>query len=359
MPRIVYQDSTLVEHNVELGADPVLIGRAVECQVQTQDAMVSRRHARIVWEGGGYWIEDLGSSNGVHVGGVRITQRAPLRLGDEVRCGSLSLRLLAERSPLPTARVAPLAVEPLPARPSGSPGGPPAAHSPEVASRPTPAPAAGAELVDELRVERQRRAQAEVATRNAEQRATSAEARLEEAQGRLRDMEQRAKAAEARAAEFEAAGKEGERLRRRIEQLQADVRRLRGGVPASGEGDSGGLRGELEAVSAERDRLQQRVLELEQEVRQRVAAGGAAGSGGSAAPAGLGDSVTLLNDVLGDLRGNLRAASEEFASLMARAEREGWKSSLMVMSEAIQQSGEQLEDARNRVRELRRLLGNG
>jgi pSer/pThr/pTyr-binding forkhead associated (FHA) protein len=349
MPKIVYQDSAMVEYSVELGTDPVLIGRAVECQVRTQDAMVSRRHARIVWEGGGYWIEDLGSSNGVHIGGERITQRMPLRVGDEVRCGSLSLRLLAERAPIPTSRVAPLAVESL-ARSPGPPGAPP----PEVSFRVTPAPVATPDLTEELRAERQRRTQAEAATRSAEQRAASAEARLEEAERRLRDMEQRAKAAESRASELEAAGKEGDRLRRRIEQLQADVRRLRGGQPAIGEGDAEALRGELEAVGAERDRLQRRVLELESEIQQRVAAGGAAGSG---APA-LGDSVTFLNDVLGDLRGNLRAASEEFASLMARAQQEGWKSSLTVMSEAIQQATEQLEDARNRVRELRRLLGS-
>ncbi|HEX2569569.1 MAG TPA: FHA domain-containing protein [Polyangia bacterium] len=365
MPRLVYQDSSQVEQSVELGTDPVLIGRAVECQVQTQDGMVSRRHARIVWEGGGYWIEDLGSSNGVHVGGVRIAQRAPLRAGDDVRCGSLSLRLVVERVPSPTARVTPLSVEPLvraPAPPPRSPAPeaarptpPPRSPAPEAASRPTPPPTAGAELAEELRAERQRRTQAEAATRNAEQRAASAEARVEEMQTRLRDLEQRAKAAEARATELEAAGKEGDRLRRRIEQLQSEVRRLRGGQPASVEGDGEALRGELEAAMAERDRLQQRVLELEAEVRQRVAAGSAAGSG--PAPSGLGDAVTLLNDVLGDLRGNLRAATEEFASLMARAEQEGWKSSLTVMSDAIQQANEQLEDARNRVRELRRLLG--
>src|SRR5262249_32252274 len=97
MPKLFFPDSSMVQQSIDLGVDPVLIGRAVECQVRTQDAMVSRRHARIVWEGGGYWIEDLGSSNGVQLGGERITRRVPLRPGDEVRCGSLLLRLLADR----------------------------------------------------------------------------------------------------------------------------------------------------------------------------------------------------------------------------------------------------------------------
>src|SRR5581483_6163925 len=72
----------------------MLIGRATECQIQTQDAMVSRRHARIVWDGN-YWIEDLGSSNGVYIGNERV-QKAPFRPGDTVTCGSLVMRMLPD-----------------------------------------------------------------------------------------------------------------------------------------------------------------------------------------------------------------------------------------------------------------------
>src|SRR5437016_13351829 len=95
MPKIIYHDSDGVDKAIVLGSDPILIGRATECQIQTQDAMVSRRHARIFWDGG-YFIEDLGSSNGVYVGGARIMQRTPIRPGDEVRCGSLQLRLMPD-----------------------------------------------------------------------------------------------------------------------------------------------------------------------------------------------------------------------------------------------------------------------
>ena len=65
--------------------------------MQTQDAMVSRRHARIYWDGN-YWIEDLGSSNGVYVGNDKV-QKAPFRPGDTVTCGSLVLRLMPDTSP--------------------------------------------------------------------------------------------------------------------------------------------------------------------------------------------------------------------------------------------------------------------
>ncbi len=94
MPKLVYHDSDGVDKVLNLGAEELLIGRANECEVQTQDAMVSRRHARITWDGS-YWIEDLGSSNGVYIGNERV-QKAPFRPGDTVTCGSLVMRMLPD-----------------------------------------------------------------------------------------------------------------------------------------------------------------------------------------------------------------------------------------------------------------------
>src|SRR5579859_1316166 len=96
MPKIIYHDSDGIEKSLLLGAEPILIGRATECQIQTQDAMVSRRHARIIWDGN-YVIEDLGSSNGVYVGHDKV-QRAAIRPGDTVTCGSLVMKLMPDTS---------------------------------------------------------------------------------------------------------------------------------------------------------------------------------------------------------------------------------------------------------------------
>ena len=106
MPKLIYHDSDGMDKILMLGSEPVLIGRATECQVQTQDAMVSRRHARIYWDGN-YWIEDLGSSNGVYVGNDKV-QKAPFRPGDTVTCGSLILRLMPDTSPRMTGNMAPM-----------------------------------------------------------------------------------------------------------------------------------------------------------------------------------------------------------------------------------------------------------
>ena len=40
------------------------IGRSRECDIQLEDANVSRRHAELRQEGAAYWIVDLDSTNG-------------------------------------------------------------------------------------------------------------------------------------------------------------------------------------------------------------------------------------------------------------------------------------------------------
>ena len=53
-----------------------------------ESKQVSRHHARILWQGGGYLILDLGSTNGTFVSGERVDKRA-LSDGDLVSLGGL------------------------------------------------------------------------------------------------------------------------------------------------------------------------------------------------------------------------------------------------------------------------------
>jgi pSer/pThr/pTyr-binding forkhead associated (FHA) protein len=55
--------------------------------VRVSDVNVSRRHAEVRQEGAGYWIVDLGSTNGLEVNGKRV-ERARLRDGDRILLGS-------------------------------------------------------------------------------------------------------------------------------------------------------------------------------------------------------------------------------------------------------------------------------
>ncbi len=72
----------------DIRAKRVLIGRAPECDVRLDDPDVSRNHAALVAEGGGYVIEDLGSTNGTFVNGMRVSRArlSPLDLIEVGRC---------------------------------------------------------------------------------------------------------------------------------------------------------------------------------------------------------------------------------------------------------------------------------
>ena len=74
----------------ELGPDPVVIGRSHECDITVEDPNVSRRHAEVRREDGGWWIVDLGSTNGIEVNGKRV-DRARLEPDDQVTLGRTEL----------------------------------------------------------------------------------------------------------------------------------------------------------------------------------------------------------------------------------------------------------------------------
>jgi hypothetical protein len=76
---------------IELGEDPACIGRAEDCDVRLSDKNVSRRHAEVRREGGGFVLVDLDSTNGTRVNGAR-TKRRDLDDGDEITVGATTIR---------------------------------------------------------------------------------------------------------------------------------------------------------------------------------------------------------------------------------------------------------------------------
>lgn len=94
--RILFRDSQGRDGQVDLNPSaPLYVGRALDCAVRTDDAMVSRKHSMIRLENGRFYVEDLGSSNGTHVNDIRVTKH-PLNHNDVVRCGSLWLRYVED-----------------------------------------------------------------------------------------------------------------------------------------------------------------------------------------------------------------------------------------------------------------------
>lgn len=62
--------------------DEVLIGRTADCDVMLDEGTVSKHHAMIRWKKKHAELEDLGSSNGTLLNGVRAPPRQGLRLED-------------------------------------------------------------------------------------------------------------------------------------------------------------------------------------------------------------------------------------------------------------------------------------
>jgi hypothetical protein len=75
---------------VQIGSEPLVIGRLPECGVVLADSNVSRRHAELRRSGDSVVLTDLGSTNGTRVNGAPVRERV-LISGDEVSVGSTRL----------------------------------------------------------------------------------------------------------------------------------------------------------------------------------------------------------------------------------------------------------------------------
>jgi len=76
-----------------LDSHPLTIGRAANNDVSMpDDEYASGRHARLEPRRDGIWLEDIGSTNGTFVNGIRLTRERKLTPGDVVRVGETDLR---------------------------------------------------------------------------------------------------------------------------------------------------------------------------------------------------------------------------------------------------------------------------
>jgi hypothetical protein len=77
----------------ELDSSPLTFGRSSQNDVQLQrDEYASSTHARIEPRRDGVWVEDIGSTNGTYLNGIRLSRPKRLTAGDVVRIGETELR---------------------------------------------------------------------------------------------------------------------------------------------------------------------------------------------------------------------------------------------------------------------------
>ena len=84
-------------NGVELNRSQVYIGRDPECEVHIPTTTISRQHVRIFCRGEEYHVEDLDSTNGTYINGVKI-KRCILRNNDQITVGDITITFLEERT---------------------------------------------------------------------------------------------------------------------------------------------------------------------------------------------------------------------------------------------------------------------
>jgi Inner membrane component of T3SS, cytoplasmic domain/Domain of unknown function (DUF1707) len=67
------------------------IGRDAACDLVLSDMTVSRSHAGLRRVADGWLLTDTGSTNGTRLNGWRVTEPVPLRAGDEIMFGALTM----------------------------------------------------------------------------------------------------------------------------------------------------------------------------------------------------------------------------------------------------------------------------
>lgn len=70
------------------------IGRDDENAVVLVDTFVSAEHARLSWNGRGWVLQDLGSTNGTAVNGKSVARAVTVKLGDLIEFGRVKVKLV-------------------------------------------------------------------------------------------------------------------------------------------------------------------------------------------------------------------------------------------------------------------------
>jgi pSer/pThr/pTyr-binding forkhead associated (FHA) protein len=81
----------------DLGGSEATIGRGPHCDIRLAVDSVSRKHARIALRNEEYHVEDMNSTNGVYVNGVRVV-KCVLRDNDQIEMGGVKIIFKEEKT---------------------------------------------------------------------------------------------------------------------------------------------------------------------------------------------------------------------------------------------------------------------
>jgi len=86
-------NGTMAGTRITLSEAPISIGRAEDSTLVITDDYASTRHARLVPREGQWYLEDMGSTNGTYLDRGKVTAPTPVPLGVPIRIGRTSLEL--------------------------------------------------------------------------------------------------------------------------------------------------------------------------------------------------------------------------------------------------------------------------
>ena len=88
-------DGTILALDSPKHGDAYIIGRREDCDIiLPYDSQISRQHARLLNKDGQWFVQDLGSRNGTHIGKQKIDAITPLEPEQMFRVGRTWIRLL-------------------------------------------------------------------------------------------------------------------------------------------------------------------------------------------------------------------------------------------------------------------------
>ena len=93
---LIVVSGALAGTRVDVGAQPVTVGKGPSTLQIADDPTVSTRHAEVALRGGAFVVTDLGSTNGTFVNNQRIAQPARLGDGDLLRFGNTQMKFRTE-----------------------------------------------------------------------------------------------------------------------------------------------------------------------------------------------------------------------------------------------------------------------
>ncbi len=114
MARLIVRRKGTPEQTVEISSPVVTLGRSKDNTfILRGDRKISRRHAKIDYVDGKFYITDMGSANGTSVNERLIRSRTPLRDGDKINIGDTELIFFSDGGLSPAAEPEPISPEEL------------------------------------------------------------------------------------------------------------------------------------------------------------------------------------------------------------------------------------------------------